>query len=136
MRTWPTRRERRARIEIIPMIDVMMFLLVFFVLISINVLPALGLKITPPTSGQSQQVTEKLRIMVGIDRDGQTYIDGQPTALADITDRLKGMAAASTKPLSVVIAGDEASVLQNLIGVLDALKQAGVGAAQIVTRPK
>ena len=136
MRSWPEKKERRARIEIIPMIDVMMFLLVFFVLISINVLPALGLKITPPSSGQSQQVTEKLRIMVGIDRDGQTYLDGQPTALADITDRLKGMATASSKPLSVVIAGDQSAVLQNLIGVLDALKLAGVGAAQIVTRPK
>ena len=136
MRSWPEKKERRARIEIIPMIDVMMFLLVFFVLISINVLPALGLKITPPSSGQSQQVSEKLRIMVGIDRDGQTYLDGQPTALADITDRLKGMATASSKPLSVVIAGDQSAVLQNLIGVLDALKLAGVGAAQIVTRPK
>ena len=136
MRSWPEKKERRARIEIIPMIDVMMFLLVFFVLISINVLPALGLKNTPPSSGQSQQVTEKLRIMVGIDRDGQTYLDGQPTALADITDRLKGMATASSKPLSVVIAGDQSAVLQNLIGVLDALKLAGVGAAQIVTRPK
>ena len=136
MRRWTEEPERKARIEIIPMIDVMMFLLVFFVLISINVLPALGLKITPPSSGQSQQVSEKLRIMVGIDRDGQTYLDGQPTALADITDRLKGMATASSKPLSVVIAGDQSAVLQNLIGVLDALKLAGVGAAQIVTRPK
>ena len=42
MRSWPEKKERRARIEIIPMIDVMMFLLVFFVLISLNVLPALG----------------------------------------------------------------------------------------------
>ena len=42
MRHWPEKRRKRARIEIIPMIDVMMFLLVFFVLISANVLSALG----------------------------------------------------------------------------------------------
>ena len=136
VRTWPEKKERRARIEIIPMIDVMMFLLVFFVLISINVLPALGLKITPPVSGKSEQVTEKLRIMLGIDREGQTFLDGQPVALADIPDRLKAAATDPNKPISVVIAGDQASLLQNLIGVLDALKQAGVASAQIVTRPK
>ena len=136
MRSWPEKKERKARIEIIPMIDVMMFLLVFFVLISINVLPALGLKITPPTSGQSKQVTEKLRVMLGIDRDGQTYLDGQPIALADIPEKLKSAQTDPAKPISVVIAGDQASVLQNLIGVLDALKQAGVASAQIVTRPK
>ncbi|MFX8708186.1 biopolymer transporter ExbD, partial [Acinetobacter baumannii] len=36
MRAWPEKKKRSARIEIIPMIDVMMFLLVFFVLLSIN----------------------------------------------------------------------------------------------------
>jgi len=48
MRSWPARVRKASRIEIIPMIDVMMFLLVFFVLISINALPALGLKVALP----------------------------------------------------------------------------------------
>ena len=39
MRNWPARPRKAPRIEIIPMIDVMMFLLVFFVLISLNSLP-------------------------------------------------------------------------------------------------
>ena len=72
MRQWPERRERRARIEIIPMIDVMMFLLVFFVLISVNVLPALGLKITPPSSARPDKVVERTRLTVGIDSAGPT----------------------------------------------------------------
>ncbi|MEI6469787.1 MAG: biopolymer transporter ExbD, partial [Betaproteobacteria bacterium] len=45
MRTFPDFAVKKARIEVIPMIDVMMFLLVFFVLISINVIPAGGLKV-------------------------------------------------------------------------------------------
>ena len=87
MRNWPIKRERRARIEIIPMIDVMMFLLVFFVLISINVLPALGLKITPPTSGNPDKIVERTRLTVGIDRDGRTFLDGQPIEIADLPER-------------------------------------------------
>ena len=134
MRQFPKRQERRARIEIIPMIDVMMFLLVFFVLISINVLPALGLKITPPASAQTEKIVEKTRVMVGIDREGHTFLDGQPVDLADLPVRLKS--AASDKPLSVVVSGDEGAALQNLVGVMDALKVAGVASMQIVTRQK
>jgi biopolymer transport protein ExbD len=134
MRNWPERRERHARIEIIPMIDVMMFLLVFFVLISINVLPALGLRITPPSSGQPDKMVERTRVTVGIDRDGNTTLDGEPIALDDLIERLR--TPPGDKPLSVIIAGDEATSLQDLIGVLTALKTAGVAGTSIVTRPK
>ena len=136
MRNWPVKRERRARIEIIPMIDVMMFLLVFFVLISINVLPALGLKITPPTSGNPDKIVERTRLTVGIDRDGRTFLDGRPIEIADLPERLKAASAASDKSLAVVVTGDEAAALQNLVSVMDALKIAGVPSMQFVTRQK
>ena len=134
MRNWPERKERHARIEIIPMIDVMMFLLVFFVLISTNVLPALGLKVNPPVSAHPDKVLEKTKFTVGIDKEGRTFLDGQPMELVDLIPRLR--AAASEKPTTVVIAGDESSALQNLVSVLDALKAAGISSAQIVTRAK
>jgi biopolymer transport protein ExbD len=128
------RKERRARIEIIPMIDVMMFLLVFFVLISTNVLPALGLKISPPTSSQSDKIVDRTRILVGIDREGHTSINGQPVELSDLPQQIR--AATAEKPAAVVVTGDEAAPLQNLVNVMDALKIAGVLSMQFVTRPK
>jgi len=134
MRNWPERKERRARIEIIPMIDVMMFLLVFFVLISINVLPALGLKIVPPGSATPDKILDKVRITIGIDKDGKTYIDGTPVDLADMAAKLKSMVG--DKPSSVVISGDEGSPLQNLVAVMDVLKVAGITSTHIVTRQK
>ncbi|WP_036286830.1 biopolymer transporter ExbD [Methylosinus sp. PW1] len=135
MRNWPERRERHARIEIIPMIDVMMFLLVFFVLISINVLPALGLKVTPPSSAHPDKVVERTRVTIGIDRAGETYLDGKAVPLAELAERLRGLAT-EEKPLAVVISGDEGAGLQSLVSVLDALKAAKVASASIVTRPK
>ncbi len=134
MRVWPERKERHARIEIIPMIDVMMFLLVFFVLISTNVLPALGLKVNPPSSAHPDKVVEKVRYTVGIDREGRIFLDGKPMELAALAETLK--TATAEKPAAVVIAGDEGAALQTLVSVLDALKSAGVGSAQIVTRAK
>ncbi len=116
------------------MIDVMMFLLVFFVLISINVLPALGLKITPPSSARPDRMVERTRVTVGIDREGRIFLDGQPLAMEELAGRLR-VAAGETGP-AVVISGDEGVALQALVSVLDALKSAGVASAQIVTKPR
>jgi biopolymer transport protein ExbD len=135
LRVWPEKKRRQVRIEIIPMIDVMMFLLVFFVLISINVLPALGLKIKPPSSAKPDQIVERQRVMISIDSEGKTFVDGQPVLLADIPTKLSA-AADPAKKMTVVIAGDEAAQLQSIVGVLDALKLAGIASAQIVTRAK
>jgi len=134
MRAWPAPVERRARIEIIPMIDVMMFLLVFFVLISINVLPALGLKITPPTSGSPDKIVERVRLTLGIDAEGQTFLDGVAVPLSDLPTRIK--ATAGDKGVSVIVTGDQGASLQNVVSVMDALKLAGVSTIQLVTRQR
>ena len=134
MRNWPSRPEIHARIEIIPMIDVMMFLLVFFVMISTNVLPALGLKITPPSTSNADKIIDKTKVTVGIDKEGNTFLDGSPTEISKIASELKLLAA--DKLLSVVIAGDEGTSLQSLVNVLEILKQAGVDSAKIVTKAR
>ncbi|MDR3532801.1 MAG: biopolymer transporter ExbD [Rhodopila sp.] len=139
MRNWPQRRKRHARIEIIPMIDVMMFLLVFFVLISINVLPALGLHITPPSSVQPEQIVEPKRIMLTIDRDGNTALDGVATPLEALPEQLRTAqdgAKAAGQQLVVVIAGDTEAALQHLVDVLDAMKTAGIANSAIIAKQK
>jgi biopolymer transport protein ExbD len=135
MRTFPERHQQRARIEIIPMIDVMMFLLVFFVLISLNVLPALGLKVALPQSAETEHLNEPKRVTLTIEKDGSTFLDGQPCDLSKLADQLAPMMNGDQKP-AVIIAGDGASELQRLVDVLDALKAAGVPAASIVAKSK
>lgn len=117
------------------MIDVMMFLLVFFVLLSINVLPALGVKIKPPSSAAPDQLVERERVMLSVDKDGQTYVDGKPVPLAEMPRRItEGRDPA--KKLVVAIAIDETADAQKLIDILDVLKLAGISSAHIVARNK
>lgn len=134
MRSWPERRQRRARIEIIPMIDVMMFLLAFFVLISMNVLPALGLKVQLPQSAQTEKVIDQKKVTLTIDKDGQTFLDGQFIATDLLASELRRMTA--DKKTSVIIAGDGSGHIQSLVDVLDALKEAGVASASIIAKAK
>ena len=136
MRSWPQRRRRQARIEIIPMIDVMMFLLVFFVLISTNVLPALGLNVALPRSAAPDRVADRRKITLTLDKEGATYVDGKPVGIAGLPDVLRALVAESPAPPAVIIAGDGTAQVQGLVDLLDALKSAGIANASIIARPK
>jgi biopolymer transport protein ExbD len=135
MRNWPSRRRSRARIEIIPMIDVMMFLLVFFVLISTNVLPALGLRVALPKLGDPSHIAAVKRVTLTLAADGRLFLDGDAVMVEALPDRLRAMQKANTK-LAVIVAGDKAANMQALVDVLDALKSVDVQTAVIVTDTK
>ena len=132
MRSWPTRVRGKSRIEIIPMIDVMMFLLVFFVLISLNALPALGLRVALPYASNPAHLEVTRRVTLTLTASGEVYLDGERTTLEEITARLSS--SARDAKLTVIISADRDAHLQPLVSVLDALKSAGVVSATIVAR--
>jgi biopolymer transport protein ExbD len=132
MRAWPVRPRKSPRIEIIPMIDVMMFLLVFFVLISLNALPSRGLKVALPFAADATHLDVPKRVTVTLAANGDTYLDGAKTDLAELGRRLQVMAQSAK--LTVIIAGDQNAHLQPLVSVLDALKSAGIGSASIIAK--
>jgi biopolymer transport protein ExbD len=132
MRSWPARTRKTPRIEIIPMIDVMMFLLVFFVLISLNPLPALGLKVALPFSSSAAHLEVPKRVTLTLTADGDLYLDGQKSDIQSLESQLRALAQDSK--LTVIIAGDRDARLQLLVSVLDVLKAAGIGSASIVAR--
>ena len=117
MRRFPNQPRKRTRIEIIPMIDVMMFLLVFFVLISINVIPALGLKMKLPQSSQAREDHPPKRVILGISAQGEFLLDGvefrslesmQPS-LIKLRDEASANGGDVKKNLVVIINGDQES---------------------------
>ena len=132
MRIWPVRPRKHARIEIIPMIDVMMFLLVFFVLISLNALPSRGLKVALPYAADAAHLDVPKRVTVTLAANGDVYLEGTKTDLAELKNQLHVLAQ-NTK-LTVIIAGDQNAQLQPLVSVLDALKSAGIGSASIIAK--
>ena len=137
MRSWEDKPSRKTRIEIIPMIDVMMFLLVFFVLISQNVIPAFGVKTKLPTASQSDDMrSANKRVVVTITKDGALQVDGAAVDLTTLVSALQEKEKASNGKLVVVINGDEAAHLQSLIEVMDTLKGNGFESLSIATKRK
>lgn len=133
MRSWDEPKKRKARVEIIPMIDVMMFLLVFFVLISLNVIPALGLKTHLPSSSTSQDLKPQSKAVITIGLNNVIQVDGVDTPLPDLNARLKGIQKDGEK-LNIIINSDRGVEVQRLIDVMDALKQGGFDSISIATR--
>ncbi|MEI7530821.1 MAG: biopolymer transporter ExbD [Betaproteobacteria bacterium] len=123
---------KKLRIELIPMVDVMMFLLVFFVLISINVISAMGLKTQLPVSSAAKDNKNLKRVVVTVPAEGDYQIDGKNVdSLASLTSGLQDRKASSADGLSVVINGDQAASLQRLVDVMGVLKKLGIDAMTI-----
>jgi len=135
MRRWHQDKKTRARIEIIPMIDVMLFLLVFFVLISINVIPAFGVKTRLPLSSSAETNAERYSAIISLGRDGELQLDGSEVAADELVPRLVAIKK-SHPQVSVIINGDQTVELQRLIDVMDRLKAAGFSAMSIAAKKR
>ncbi|WP_413458667.1 ExbD/TolR family protein [Herbaspirillum huttiense] len=133
MRSWDEPKKRKARVEIIPMIDVMMFLLVFFVLISLNVIPALGLKTQLPRSSTAQDLKPQTKAIITIAKDDVIQVDGDNTTLDALTARLDKLRKGDEK-LNLIINSDRGVEVQRLVDVMDTLKKGGFDSISIATR--
>jgi outer membrane transport energization protein ExbD (TC 2.C.1.1.1) len=126
-------QKRKARVEIIPMIDVMMFLLVFFVLISLNVIPALGLKTQLPSSSTAQDLKPQTKAVITIAKEDVIQVDGENTTLDALTARLDKLRKDGEK-LNLIINSDRGVEVQRLVDVMDTLKKGGFDSISIATR--
>ncbi|MEY4076674.1 MAG: hypothetical protein RIQ69_1044 [Pseudomonadota bacterium] len=136
MRHWQQTQRKKARIEIIPMIDVMMFLLVFFVLISVNVIPALGIKTQQPNSSQVQQLrTKDVQVVVTLGKENVIQVDGKDVELKDLSAAVKRKAGTSEQ-IAVIVNSDKGAEVQTLVDVMDEIKKSGLGKVSLAARER
>jgi biopolymer transport protein ExbD len=123
---------KKLHIELIPMVDVMMFLLVFFVLISINVISAMGLKTQLPVSSVAKDNKNLKRVVVTVPANGNYEVDGKDVnSLDSLMTSLQELQLSTPDKLSVVINGDQSASLQRLVDVMGVLKKLGIDAMTI-----
>jgi biopolymer transport protein ExbD len=110
----------KPRVEVIPMIDIMMFLLVFFVVISLKMIAGTGLDMELPGSATTQELKTST-ITVGVTKAGATVVEGKTLTADALKARL--VALKKAQPVEVVLAGDkdvslpksaDAGLLENL----------------------
>jgi biopolymer transport protein ExbD len=137
MRRWEEPKKPKARIEIIPMIDVMMFLLVFFVLLSLNVIPALGIKTALPTSSSAKDLQTQNIARITMAFSGELQLEGKPIALEQLVGALKGMQEKEPgKKLIIIVNADQKIEFQRVIDLMDALKGHGFESISFAAKRK
>lgn len=114
---------QKPRVEVIPMIDIMMFLLVFFVIVAIRMIAGTGVEMQLPGSTTTRELKTST-ITVGVTKAGETVIDGNTVTADELRDKLRALKR--DKPIDVVLAGDKDASLQTLLGVMDSVRSAGI----------
>jgi biopolymer transport protein ExbD len=112
---------RKVRIEIIPMIDIMLFLLVFFAMLTLRMIPSSGHVTKLPTSSTATLIPHP-KLLVEISPDGSLLVENHTLTLPQLTELLRQRGSSKT---AVTIAGNETSSLQQVMGVIDAVRNGG-----------
>ena len=121
---------KKARIEIIPMIDIMFFLLVFFIMITLHMIPSDGLASKLASSSTAAALPQP-RVLVTVDEAGIISVDGHTLTAAQLTASLQQGDPVHT---IVTIAGAKNTSLQHLVNTMDACRKAGVTQIGIATK--
>ena len=127
------RNIKKARIEIIPMIDTIFFLLVFFMISTLSMARYTGLPVNLPKAASGQQ-TPSESAAVTITQDGKVFLDKQEVPRENLRAILQQRLA--IKPdLLVLINGDEHVEHGLVVDIMDAARQAGVAKMAIAVKP-
>jgi biopolymer transport protein ExbD len=116
--------DRPARLEIVPLMDAIFLLLVFFVYATLSMIVHRGVKVQLPT-GTTAQVDKHDYVAVAITNDNRIFVNQRPVTMDRLVPAVRE-AQAAAKDRAVYISGDERSGFGTAFGVLDRLRAAGI----------
>jgi biopolymer transport protein ExbD len=124
-----------ARIEIVPLIDIMFFLLAAFMLVSLSMVHANTVKVNLPTAATGSLDAMKNSLTVSIDRNGDAFLEKRPMAANELRRELAAQCAANPN-LRVIISGDSQARHGDVIRILDLIREAGIDRVAFDVRPE
>jgi biopolymer transport protein ExbD len=116
---------KRARIEIIPLIDIMFFLLASFMLVSLTMINMKGIDVNLPTATSAQPNNKPDFSMISVDAIGDIYFEKEKVNKDDVLPRLQKMYEAN-HDVRIFIRADKDATYENIVFVLDKVRTAGI----------
>ncbi len=116
--------KKHARIEIIPLIDIMFFLLASFMMVSLSQTTMKGMKVNLPTGSSGQTQNKKDYVSFSVDRDGYIYWDKEKINYEDVPTKLQPIYA-TTPEAKIFIRGDSEALHGNVTRLLDQIRSTG-----------
>jgi biopolymer transport protein ExbD len=123
---------RRTRIVIIPLIDIMFFLLASFMMISLQMSRTANIKVNLPSATQAAQDYKPDMINIAVDKSGVVWLEKKQIALPDLSLVLTARFHANTN-LPVYISGDRDTLHGDMVNVYEAVRSAGIQKVAFMT---
>jgi biopolymer transport protein ExbD len=127
---------KKARIEIVPLIDVVFFLLATFVMVSLSMTRNQGMQVQLPSASTSQSSpdSEKALTLTVMD-NGEIFYNKEKITAAQLPFKLQSFKAGAKDPKVVVNAASDADFKQ-VVAVLDEARKIGISKVGISTTKK
>jgi biopolymer transport protein ExbD len=126
------RPKRRARIEIIPLIDIMFFLLATFLMVSLSMIRNQGINVNLPLASTSAPQDRKDYASITVTEKGEFYWNKEPVNLNAVVSRLQQLKQSQPDP-KVFINGDAKAHFEDVVSVLDEARKIGIAKVAIET---
>lgn len=114
---------KKARVEMLPLIDVVFLLLVFFIYAMVSMVVHHGIKVDLPKAGTAAMERDDY-ISITLNADNQLFLNSEPAKAETIATQVVALRGDSSRP--VFIEGDHKADLGLAIELLDDLKKVGV----------
>jgi len=118
-------RRKKARIEIIPLIDIMFFLLAAFMMASLTMIRLHSIKMDLPTATQSTREFKSDLVNIAVDKTGDVFVDKKLVTSAELHTYLSNKFRMNTN-LPVYISGDKNATHGSMIRVLNVVRREGI----------
>jgi len=130
---------RKARIEIVPLIDIIFFLLATFIMVSLSMTRNQGVNVALPTAGTAaslgdQQEMDKA-VTLSVNDRGDVFYNKEKITIAQLPMRLQAVKSTSKDP-RVIINSDGTADFRFVVGVLDEVRRIGIAKVGINTLKK
>ena len=116
---------KHNRIEIVPLIDIMFFLLASFMLVSLSMVNLKSVKVNLPTATSATADTQRDFVNISVDKAGLAYLDTRPVGPNELALALSALAKTNTE-VRVFISGDRDARHGDVIRVLDIVRGTGI----------
>jgi biopolymer transport protein ExbD len=120
---------RKARIEIIPLIDIIFFLLATFIMVSLSMTKNQGVQVALPTAGSAASLGDQTEmekaVTLTVTAKGDVFYNKEKITVAQLPMKLSTLKA-TAKEAKVIINSDAGADFKNVVAVLDEVRKAGI----------
>jgi biopolymer transport protein ExbD len=125
-------RPRKSRIVIIPLIDIMFFLLASFMMVSLQMSRTENIKVHLPAATQSRQDFRPDMVNIAVDKSGAVWLEKKPISLPELSLVLSNRFHANPD-LPIYISGDRDTLHGDMVKVYETVRVVGIQKVAFMT---